>query len=359
MKFLIKILFLLWSAAVYAEPIQHTEKKTFSFDLSKLSELPRIKPCVIVGSGVAGCVAGYYFTRSKLDGYVIKGPQPGGQLTGAGLVENMPGIPTMSGFEITTNLQNQAQVLGVQFIEDAVVAMDLSQWPFVIQLAQGETLYALTVIIATGSAPRKLGIPGELEYWGAGVSTCAVCDCFVYKDLEVAIVGGGDSAAEQALILAPYAKKITIFVRKDQMRAAPTLQERLKEYDHIEVVYNKEILEVQGNGEVVTSLVIKDTPSQETSTFPCDGLFLAIGHNPNTSLVQPYLDLDESGYIHLATRSQETNIRGVFVAGDVADGHFRQAVTAAGTGGQAGLEALEFLREIGITERTLRRYIKE
>lgn len=321
------------------------------YDFSILNTKTKIVPIVGIGAGPAGLMAASYAARSKLETVIITGDTLGGQLTGAGEVENMPGLKVSLGADIVKNLEDQARDFGAHFIEDSVESVDFSSWPFEIKLTGGDTITALAVIIATGAAPRKLGIPGELEYWGSGVSACAICDCFMFKNRNVAIVGGGDAAIEQALHLAPYAKNITIFVRKDYMRAAGRMQDKIESYDFINVVYNKEVLRVFGDGQVVTGLELLDTITQETSNVPIDGLFLAIGHNPNTGIFAPYLKLSEHGYIVLDTRSQETSTEGIFAAGDVADYRFRQAGIATGSGIQAALEAIDFLREINFNNK--------
>lgn len=302
-------------------------------------------PLVIIGSGPAGLSAALYGARAKVKTLVITGSEPGGQLMGSGEVENWPGIQRKSGAEIMDGLFEQTESLGVEFLYDSIESVDFSQTPFMLKTLESGSIKAQAVIIATGSHPRKLHIPGESLYWGSGVSSCAVCDCFLYEGKKVAIVGGGDSAVEEALHLMPYAKKITIFVRKPHMRAAACMQDKLLLYpDKVEVVYTTEVQEVLGDGTVVTGLRVKNNRTQQESVFPVDGLFLAIGHLPCTELFKKHLDLASDQYICLTQRTQSTQIPGIFVAGDVADNRFRQAGVAAGTGIQAALEALEFLR---------------
>lgn len=303
-------------------------------------------PLVIIGGGPAGLAAGLYGARAKLkETLVITGDLLGGQLTGSGEVENWPGIVRKQGAAIMDDFIAQTESVGVQFLEDSVVKVDFSQSPFTLMTSENGILEADALIIATGSTPKKLGVPGEQEYWGAGVSSCAVCDCFLYGDREVVIVGGGDSAIEEALHLVPYAKKITIFVRSDFMRAVPSMQDKLRKYrEKISVIYNSHITQVLGDGSSVTGVRVYDARTGQEYEYPTDGLFLAIGHTPNTELFVDWLDLDANGYVYLPTRSQMTTLPGIFVAGDVADNKFRQAGIAAGSGIQAALEAIEFLR---------------
>lgn len=325
-----------------------------SQDIEALPQLPAVIPILVIGSGPAGLMAGVYGARAKVPTYIFTGAEPGGQLLGAGEVENMPGVAVCSGEAIMGQLFKQAQSFGAYLIEDTIIQLDMSSWPFSVISKNSGECKALAIILATGAAPRKLGIPGEVEYWSAGVSACSICDCFLFKDKEVVIVGGGDAAVEHALNLIPYAKKITIFVRKDRMRAASQRQD-LMNHEKVTIIYNKQILEVLGDGEKVTGLVIEDSIDKSQELVSCDGLFLAVGHNPNTSLVRDWLELSADGYVKLPTRSQQTTINGVFAAGDIADFRFRQAGIAAGAGIQAALEAIDFLRDHGIDDREIKK----
>jgi thioredoxin reductase (NADPH) len=311
-------------------------------------------PILIIGSGPAGLMAGVYAGRAKIPTFIISGHEVGGQLMGAPEVENMPGIIRNSGFDIMHTLQQQALSFGAQIIEDVVIQVNFNEWPFIVTLQNHGALHALSVIIATGATPRRLHVPGENEYWGKGISACSICDCFLFKDKNVAIVGGGDAAVDHALNLVPYASHITLFVRRDQMRAAPSVQERILNHEKISIRFNKEITQILGDGESVTALKIKDGISQQEQVEPFDGLFLAIGHDPATTLFKDQLVLSKTGYIVLDSRSQATSVKGIFAAGDVADDKFRQAGIAAGTGIQAALEAIEFLREKGLDHRSLK-----
>ena len=318
------------------------------FQLKSIEE--PIIPIVVIGSGPAGLTAAYHCSRLGYDATVISGPHAGGQLMGAGEVENMPGVDVQPGADIIKMLWDNAYKNGVLFIDDVVVNLHFSQWPFKLTLESGKTIKAYSIIIATGSAPRKLGIPGESEYWGMGVSSCSICDGFLYKDKDVAIIGGGDSAIEQALNI-PYAHHITIFVRKSALRAVKRMQDRIKKYRNVTIRYSTEVLKIIGDSEGVTGLEIKDSTTGEVSLFPCTGVFIAIGHNPNTDLFKNEIELSHDGYIKLATRSQQTSVSGVFAAGDVADDKYRQVGIATGTAIQAALEALEFLRDKNILDR--------
>ena len=325
------------------------------YSLKSIPTDTKIIPILIIGSGPAGLMAGRYGARAKIPTVIISGSEPGGQLIGASDVENIPGIPKLSGQAIMAQMREQAANFGAQIIEDTVIKVDFNQWPFHITTQEHGTLFALSVIITTGAAPRLLGIPGEREYWGQGVSACSICDCFLCYDKHVAIVGGGDAAVEHAMNLMGYAAHITMLIRSNKMRAAAKVQERVIDHEKISILYNKEILEILGDGQSMTGLRIIDNQTGEQEVLHCDGLFLAIGHNPNSELFTQTLELLESGYIKLASRSQETSIRGIFAAGDVEDHRFRQAGIAAGHGIQAALEAIDFLREHGIDDRMIKR----
>lgn len=304
-------------------------------------------PIAILGSGPAGASAGIYGARSMVKTVVFQGSKPGGLLTETSEVENWPGIIKKRGLEIMDSLREQAEHFGAIFLDDLVTSLDVSSWPFKLQTESGKTYYAFALVIATGASPVKLLIPGEQEYFGKGVGTCALCDAAFYKGKEVVVVGGGDSAAEEAMQLASYASKVTIFVRKERMRAAESMQSLLKGYSNISIMYNIEVKQVNGDGNKVTSLTILDNKTGQTSDFKVDGMFLAIGHDPNTTLFKNIVPMDEKGYILLQDRTQQTYIQGVFAGGDCHDHRYRQAVTASGFGSAAGIDAVNFLKEIG------------
>lgn len=326
----------------------------YSYDFSTIDpNLPTVGVAV-VGSGPAGFTAGSYAAQSKLRTVIFTGAERGGQVVGAGEVENMPGVPPSSGYDIAQILEQQALRFGVQIVEQTVTDLELDRWPFMVTLDNGDRVQALSVIISTGAAPRKLNVPGEEEYWSVGVSACSICDCFMAQDKDVIIVGGGDSAAEHALNLAGYARSITILVRGERMRASNHMQEKLRNYPAVKIIYGMQVVEVCGNGTEVTGVRVHTADNRE-EIIPCGAVFIAVGHNPNSELVAPYLELSKLGYIHLASRSQETNIRGVFAAGEVTDDRFRQITISTGQGAQAAREAVDFLRNIGVTPEYLTR----
>lgn len=309
----------------------------------------------VIGSGPAGLTAAMYGAQSKLRTVVFAGPARGGQIVGAGEVENMPGVPGSSGYDIMQTLEKQVALFGADIVEKTVTSLDLTRWPYLVSLDSGEQVQALSLIVATGAAPRNLNVPGEQTYWGIGVSACSICDCFIAQDKDVVIVGGGDSAAEHALNLNGYAKSLTILVRGEKMRASNRMQEKIRNYPNIRVLYGMRVTEVCGNGEDVTGVRVVAADNSE-EIIPCGAVFIAIGHNPNSALVAPFLELSKMGYIHLASRSQETAIRGVFAAGEVTDDRFRQATISAAQGAQAAREAVDFLRDIGVTPEYLTRF---
>jgi len=324
-----------------------SQESALDFNLSLLEGKQNLYPVVIIGSGPAGLSAAVYAGRGKAKTLVLLGHKPGGLLTETSYVENWPAIQSMLGKDIMDKMMSQASHFGAEFDENDVETIDLSSWPYVVTTDDGKKIYAMTIIIATGASPRLLAIPGEKEYWGRGVTTCAVCDAPFYKDKEVVVIGGGDSAVEEAIQLAQYAKKITILVRKDRMRAAPTMQELLKGYPHISVQYQVEPKEIKGNDTHVTAITLVNAQDKSTADMPIDGVFLAIGHIPNTKLIKDRVSVDEQGYIVLQGRTQQTSLKGVYAAGDVEDHRYRQAGVAAGHGIGAALDALAFLNEIG------------
>ena len=263
------------------------------------------------------------------------------------MVENWPGTKPLLGKALIADLREQAETFGAEFLADIAQKVDLSTWPFTIYTEDGKVLHALTLIISTGASPKLLNIPGEKEYWGKGVSTCAVCDAPFYKGKDVVVVGGGDSALEEAMQLAAYAKKVTIIVRKDAMRASAHGQELLTAYKNVDIKWNSEIKQVTGDDDKVTSIDLYDNKNDTTTPMPINGVFLAIGHDPNTALFKDTLAMNENGYLTMTDRSQATSVPGIYAAGDVEDNRYRQAGVASGSGIKAALDALAFLSEIG------------
>jgi thioredoxin reductase (NADPH) len=321
-------------------------------------EKQNIVPIVVIGSGPAGLSAALYGARGAIYTVVFQGQQPGGQLTTTSYVENWPGAPKMLGSNLIAQAQKQAEHFGAIFINDTITKVDFSTWPFILHTEEGKVLHALSVIIATGSTPEKLKAPGEEEYWAKGVSSCAICDAPYFKDKKVVVVGGGDSAVEEAVLLSSFAKEVTILVRRDAMRAAPSMQNRLKQYSNIHLVYNSSVAKIVGDGEKVTRVEIKNNKDGTTSEKEVDGVFLAIGHLPSSTLFKPFIATDSQGYIQLAPRKQLTSLEGIFAAGDVADPEFKQAGAAAGDGIKAALGAIAFLHDMGFNETSARKLEK-
>jgi thioredoxin reductase (NADPH) len=301
---------------------------------------------IILGSGPAGCTAAIYASRAMLKPTLISGIQPGGQLTITTEVENYPGFAdAIQGPWLMDQMQKQAEQLGTKFISDTIQAVDLSRRPFKLKGDSGETYTADTLIIATGASANWLGLESESRFQGFGVSACATCDGFFFRGKKVAVVGGGNTAAEEALFLTNFAEKVTLIHRRDTLRADKTNQMRLAANKKIEILYDTEVTEVLGNAEPkgVTGLRLKNLITGSRRELDVDGLFVAIGHSPATSLFKGGLDMDANGYIKTAADSTHTSVAGVFAAGDVKDKVFRQAVTAAGMGCMAALEAERFL----------------
>ena len=304
--------------------------------------------CLIIGSGPAGYTAAIYAARANMSPILYQGIQPGGQLTTTNDVENFPGYPDgITGPEMMIQLQNQAERFGTDVRSGWVTKVDfkdgLKAW-----VNDTEELNCDTIIISTGASAKYLGLESEQKYLklGGGVSACAVCDGFFYKNQDVVIVGAGDSACEEAHYLSKLCNKVTMLVRRDEFRASKIMQERVKKTENIDILFNTETVEVIGNDQVVDSVLVKNNKTDEETTIPVTGFFVAIGHNPNTDIFKPYLNMDETGYIVNELGSSKTNIPGVFVSGDAADHVYRQAITAAGTGCMAALDAERYLASL-------------
>ncbi|MBA2263255.1 MAG: thioredoxin-disulfide reductase [Chloroflexi bacterium] len=302
----------------------------------------------IIGSGPAGLTAAIYAARANLEPLVIAGNVPMGQLMITSDVENYPGFPEgIQGPELMQKFREQAERFGSTILERDATRVDLSQRPFGIWVGQDE-YRADSVIIATGASAIWLGLPSEEEFRGRGVSACATCDGFFFRGREVAVVGGGDTALEEATFLTRFAEKVTMLVRRDEFRGSKIMQERALGHPKIEVLWNKEVAEVKGEM-TVSSLTLRDTATGETSDLPVQGLFIAIGYKPNTELFSGQLQIGEGGYLDVIGETG-SGIDGVFIAGDVHDHHYRQAVTAAGDGCKAAIDAERWLASVGETE---------
>jgi thioredoxin reductase (NADPH) len=299
---------------------------------------------VIIGSGPAGLTAAVYAARANLQPLLIEGKEPGGQLTLTTLVENYPGFSEgIMGPQLMDEMRKQALRFGTEVVTSYVHAVKLNEHPFRVYYGDQEVL-AKTIVISTGSSAKLMGIETELHLMGHGVSTCATCDGFFYRGKEIAVVGGGDSAMEEATFLTKFATKVSVIHRRETLRASKIMQERALENPKIKFVWNTVVDEVLGQkGTGVTGLKLRDVRTQQISELKVDGLFVAIGHNPNTDIFKGQLDLDSHGYIKTEANSTRTNVPGVFACGDVQDPVFRQAVTAAGTGCMAAIEAERWL----------------
>lgn len=297
---------------------------------------------IILGSGPAGLTAAIYAARSRCCPLMIHGLQPGGQLTTTTAVDNFPGFPEgIDGPDLMEKMKLQAERFGTQFVEGDVTKVDLQERPFRIWV-EGELYRCLSLIITTGASPKLLGLGNEESLYGKGVSVCATCDGFFYRDREVVVVGGGDTAMEEAVFLTRFAKKVTVVHRRDSLRATPVLADRALGNKAINFKWDSELTEILTDTSGVTGARIKNLKTGKDTEMNCDGIFIAIGHRPNTSLFKGQLEMDNEGYL-LTKNGTETNISGVFAAGDVQDQQFRQAVTAAGTGCMAAIQAERFL----------------
>ncbi len=302
--------------------------------------------CLIIGSGPAGYTAAIYAARANLSPVMVQGMQAGGQLTTTTEIDNFPGYPNgIDGTAMMEDLKNQAMRFGTDIRWGTVTKVDFSGKIHKVVIDGEKTINADTVIIATGATAKYLGLESEEKYRGGGVSACATCDGFFYRGKTVAVVGGGDTAAEEATYLANLCKKVYLIVRKDYLRASKAMQQRVESTPNIEVLYNHNTKELYGDGVVEGALLLKDMgkPSEKLVDIKIDGFFLAIGHTPNSDIFKPFIQTDDNGYIITQGKSSKTNVGGVFACGDVQDSHYRQAITAAGSGCMAALDAERYL----------------
>ena len=306
-----------------------------------------VRDVIIIGSGPAGYTAGIYAARANMNPLILTGMEPGGQLTTTTDVENFPGYPeAVTGPELMADLQKQAERFGTEIKYEYVTEVTFGKKEGDVHTVKSNngTYQARSIIISTGATAKYLGLDDETKYAGSGVSACATCDGFFYRGKDVAVVGGGDTAAEEATYLSKLCNKVYLLVRKEEMRASKAMQDRVANTHNLEVLYNHELIGLEGNNVVEKAKIINNVTNEEKELI-VDGVFIAIGHKPNTELFQGKLDMDETGYLITQDRSYKTNVPGVFAAGDVQDSVYRQAITAAGSGCAAALDAERYVAE--------------
>ncbi|MBN1219164.1 MAG: thioredoxin-disulfide reductase [Anaerolineae bacterium] len=301
-----------------------------------------VRETIILGSGPSGLAAALYAGRANLNPLVITGNEFGGQINTTSEVENYPGFSGETGPELVEVMKAQAERFGAEIKLDYIEKVDLSQHPFKLS-SHGTDYYTKSLIIAVGASYRKLGVPGEVELTGRGVSYCATCDGFFFRDRDIVVVGGGDSAMEEAIFLTKFARKVTVIHRRDELRAGPLLQKRAKKNEKIEFIWDTVVTKINGEN-AVTGLELKNVKTGEIWTHQTDGVFIAIGHIPNSDLFQGQLDIDEQGFV-VTDKRLRTNVKGVWAAGEITDSVFRQAITSAGMGAAAAIEAERWLGE--------------
>lgn len=302
----------------------------------------KVYKVLIIGAGPAGLTAAIYTGRARLEPIVFAGPKPGGQLMGTTMVENWPGTGPIMGPELMINMQKQAESMGAQVVYQTVEKVDLSKQPYTVTTNKDETFSCESMIIATGATSKTLGVPGEEQYWGKGVTVCAVCDGAFYVDKQVIVVGGGDTAMEDASFLTKFTDKVTIVHIKSELTASKPMQERVLNNPKIKIIYNSTVSEIQGNNSHVTGATVTNIETKQRQELPADGIFIAIGLNPATAPFKGQLPLTQYGYL-LTNKEVYTDKSGVFVAGDCADYIYRQAITSAGAGCMAALACERYL----------------
>jgi len=307
-----------------------------------------IEKLIIIGSGPAGLTAGIYAARAELHPIILDGKEPGGQLMGTTAVENWPGEKSILGPTLMKQMREHAQHFGCRFISETVTDVDTLKKPFIISTDKNRTYKTDAIIVATGASPKKLGCPGEKEYWGKGITTCAICDGAFYKDKKAIILGGGDTAMESASFLYKFTKNITIVHIGDTLTASIPMQKRVLDIPDIKIIYNNTITAFRGDGNHLTEVEITDQKTKEKKTMQADGVFISIGLKPNTVFLQGKVDLSDYGYLQIKGHKNhtKTSVEGIFAAGDVADPFYRQAITSSAMGCMAAMDVEKYLSEI-------------
>ena len=325
-----------------------SQVNTKNFPLDNVLAKKNIVPVLVIGSGPAGLSAAMYTSRANLMTVVLTGQEIGGQLTEASYVENWPGKEKKSGLEIMNDLKGQAQHFKAQLVMGEATKVNFALWPFEVTLNTGDIVYALTIVIATGGSQKTLDIPGVKEFWGKGIGVCSICDAPFDKGKDVAIIGGGDAAADRALQLSAFAKNVILLVRAPEMRAAAVVQDYLKNTKNISIQYNVDIKKIIGN-ERVSGIEIVDKKTNKVSQLPVQSVYFALGFIPRSGLFKGSIDIDSQGFIKLYDHTQQTSKKGIFAAGTVEDPMYQKSATACGDGSKAGMDAINFLQAIDFT----------
>ncbi|OQA36382.1 MAG: Thioredoxin reductase [Candidatus Dependentiae bacterium ADurb.Bin331] len=325
------------------------QQHKMSRSISKIENVKNIVPVVVIGSGPAGLSAALYTARAKFKTIIFTGAQPGGDLTGVREIENWPGKEKLTGIHAVDDLTAQAQHFGAEIINDTVKTINTDKWPFQITTEDGKTINALAVVIAAGGTAKKLKVPGALEYWGKGVGSCTICEAPFQKGKDVTVIGGGDTSADRALQLSAYANNVYLVVRESRLTACGTVQDYLKKAQNIHILLNTQLLEIKGNDDGVSGMVTKDVKTGKETETPIKALYFAIGYQPNSEWLKSSVHTDKEGFIVVEQYSQKTNIPGIYAAGNVAlsDKAYGKAGVATGSGVKAGMDAIEFLENIG------------